>query len=90
MKGPADAAALNGTCGSVGVNRRDSHLPGVRAATAGTLGVAGRAGLSKCPNVVARSAHGLWHQVAPDDLAQLSPVPVTFVTFPAASLWPRF
>lgn len=50
MKGPADAAALNGTCGSVGVNRRDSHLPGVRAATAGTLGVAGRAGLSKCPD----------------------------------------
>lgn len=65
VKGPADAAALNGTCGSVRVNRRDSHLPGVRAATAGTLGVAGRAGLSKCPDVVARSAHGLWHQVAP-------------------------
>lgn len=49
VKEPVDAAALNGTCGSVGVNRRDPHLPGVRAATAGTRGVAGGAGLSECP-----------------------------------------
>lgn len=65
VKGPADAAALNGTCGSVGVNRRDPHLLGVRAATAGTRGVAGGAGPSECPDLVARSARGLWHQVAP-------------------------